>query len=235
MITIPFLYSKLLKKLRGCCILDSCVDKTAKIYSGTDFYHSTIGRHSYIGYDSQVINCRIGNFCSIGNRFISGGAEHPLSWASTSPVFQSNKGGVATRLAHADCRPTPRTIIGHDVWIGVRVTVKAGVTIGNGAVVGSGAVVTHDVPPYSIVAGCPATLIRYRFDDDTIAALTACAWWNCDDDVIRQAAYDIVSPMHYALNINNIARGGVNDALHLYRFSAVHNAGPLFHLWRAAA
>lgn len=71
--TLSYLYSKFFKKvLRGKSVLNSQIDKTAKIYSGTEFYDSTIGRHSYIGYDSEVHSCDIGSFCSIANGFVVG-------------------------------------------------------------------------------------------------------------------------------------------------------------------
>ena len=70
--------------------------------------------------------------------------------------------------------------IGHDCWIGSGVRIMGGVSIGTGAVVAAGAVVTHDVPPYAIVAGVPAKVLRYRFDSETVQALLASRWWECD-------------------------------------------------------
>ena len=68
--------------------------------------------------------------------------------------------------------------IGHDVWIGRSAIVLAGVTVGDGSVIGAGSVVTKDVPPYAIVAGNPARLIRYRFDENVIQKLKEINWWN---------------------------------------------------------
>jgi len=70
-----------------------------------------------------------------------------------------------------------RTTIGHDVWIGHGAFIAPGVTIGNGAVVAGQAVVTKDVPPYAIVGGNPAQILRMRFDLHKCAALQALAWW----------------------------------------------------------
>jgi acetyltransferase-like isoleucine patch superfamily enzyme len=78
------------------------------------------------------------------------------------------------------------TIIGNDVWIGNSVVIKGGVMIGDGAVVGAVAVVTHDVPAYAIVAGVPATIIKYRFDDEKIRRLLETKWWDWSDDEIRR-------------------------------------------------
>ncbi len=68
--------------------------------------------------------------------------------------------------------------------------IKNGVTIGDGAVIGAKSVVTRDVPPYAVVAGVPAKVVRYRFDTQTIKELLALQWWNLDDDVLRRVPYD---------------------------------------------
>jgi carbonic anhydrase/acetyltransferase-like protein (isoleucine patch superfamily) len=78
-------------------------------------------------------------------------------------------------------------VIGNDVYIGVGAIVLSGVSIGDGAVVGAGAVVTKSVEPYAIVAGNPARLVRYRFDDETRARLLALRWWDLADDEIRDS------------------------------------------------
>lgn len=97
-----------------------------------------------------------------------GGAMHPIHFVSTSPVFLSHSDSVKVRFAHHDYLPIIKTEIGHDVWIGQGAFVKSGVTIGTGAVVDMGSVVEKDVPPYAIVGGDPANVIRYRFDADVI-------------------------------------------------------------------
>ena len=97
--TLGYLYSKFFKRVvRGTSILNSYIDKTAKVYSGSTFYNSKLGRYSYVGYDSEVVNCEIGSFCSIANGFIAGGAKHPLEWLSTSPVFYDVSGGTNYHL-----------------------------------------------------------------------------------------------------------------------------------------
>ena len=202
--TLGYLYSKFFKKvLRGRSILNSQIDRTAKIYSGTEFYDSSIGRYSYIGYDSTVHSCDIGSFCSIANGFVVGGAKHPLEWVSTSPVFYNVRGGSGKHLGYLKFDPLKRTSIGHDVWIGNRVTIMQGVTIGNGAAIGAGAIVTKDVPPYAIVAGCPAKVIRYRFDEVTIQRLQESQWWLLSDVRIRSLAKYINEPQRFLKELNN--------------------------------
>ena len=81
--------------------------------------------------------------------------------------------------------PAP-AVIGNDVWIGSKATVFGGVKVGNGAVIAAGAVVTKDVPPYSVVGGVPARLIRYRFEKEEIELFEKYQWWNLQDEVLRE-------------------------------------------------
>lgn len=85
--------------------------------------------------------------------------------------------------------PTTRgdVVIGNDVWLGYKFTVMSGVTIGHGAIVAAGAIVTKDVPPYAIVGGIPAQVIRYRFDKKQIDDLLSIAWWDWDEEKIHNA------------------------------------------------
>ncbi|WP_140538245.1 DapH/DapD/GlmU-related protein [Mesorhizobium sp. B1-1-8] len=78
--------------------------------------------------------------------------------------------------------------VGNDVWIGHGAIMLPGVAIGDGAVVGAGAVVTKDVPPYAIVVGSPAKVIRYRFSEDVVAKLLAIQWWQWDDEKVKSEA-----------------------------------------------
>lgn len=80
----------------------------------------------------------------------------------------------------------PHTTIGNDVWIGWGVLIKGGVTIGNGAVIGARSVVTKDVPPYAVVAGVPAKVIKYRFEQEKIDLLQQLQWWDWDIDRIYE-------------------------------------------------
>lgn len=139
-----------------------------------------IGRESYAGNLNVLAwgegaGLSIGHFCSIGNNVtIFLGGDHRMDWVTTFPfsVFWEEARGIAGH---------PRTkgdvVIGSDVWLGDGCTILSGVRIGHGAVVGTRAVVTRDVPPYAIVAGNPATLVRHRFDEATVQALLAIAWW----------------------------------------------------------
>lgn len=196
---LSYLYGKFFKKIvRGKCIINSQIDKTAKINSGANIVNSTIGRYSYTCYDDEIVNCEIGSFCSISDEVIIGGAEHPMAWVSTSPVFQNVKhSGPRRKFAKFDFEGIKRTTIGNDVWIGKRAFIKAGVKIGNGAVVASCAVVTKDVPPYAVVAGVPAKIIKYRFDEDTIKQLNESCWWDLPDEELLHFAKSIRNPNQF--------------------------------------
>ncbi|PRD39388.1 UNVERIFIED_CONTAM: cat [Trichonephila clavipes] len=134
--------------------------------------------YSFCGYNCSIVNTKIGKFCSIASGVVIGGIAHPVHFVSTSPVFLSHKDSVRTKFSHHEYLPEIHTNIGHDVWIGEGAFIKAGVKIGNGAVIGMGSVVTKDVPDYAIVAGNPAKIIRYRFEQEIIDALIASEWWS---------------------------------------------------------
>ena len=189
-----YIYAKLLKKLRGSAVVDSIVHPTSKIESGSSVVSSTMGRFSFCGYDCEIINCDIGSFCSIANRVVIGGAMHPVDWVSTSPVFYSGRDSVKKKFSEYPRDLDKKTVIGHDVWIGYGAFIKQGITIGSGAVVGMGAVVTKDVPPYAIVGGNPARIIRMRFDEKMVNRLLESEWWNWSDERIRHMAEYIQMP-----------------------------------------
>lgn len=130
----------------------------------------------------------IGKFCSIacGAKFLFNSANHSLASLSTYPfpIFYEEWGLNIQNVAAAWDNKGD-IVIGNDVWIGYEAVVLAGVTIGDGAVIGARAVVTKDVPPYAVVGGVPARLIRRRFPDDTISALLALRWWDWPADKIK--------------------------------------------------
>ncbi len=203
--TLGYLYSKFFKKvLRGKSVLNSNVDKKATIYSGSQFQNSSIGRYSYVGYDCDIFNCHIGAFCSIANEVIIGGAKHPLSWISTSPVFYNANGGTGQHIGDLQEPYRKQTVIGNDVWIGSRAIVLEGIHIGNGAVIGSGAVVTKDVPDFAIVAGVPARILRYRFDEEIRQRLIESEWWNLGEEKLKELSSLVTCPEMFcdALNIH---------------------------------
>jgi len=148
-----------------------------------------VGRHSY-GLDPATLlfhtgreRLVIGNYCSVARDVLFVFGEHRTDLVSTYP-FRTLLGSDGV---NHDATEKGEIRIGSDVWIGTRAIVMSGVTVGHGAVIAAGAVVTRDVPPYTIVGGVPARIIRRRFDEPTINALLEIAWWDWPDDRVRDA------------------------------------------------
>jgi len=154
-----------------------------------------IGRYSY--GKPKVISWRekatlkVGAFCSIADGVvILLGSEHYTNWVTSYPLnvfmneFPSPNNEPITKM---------NVIIGNDVWIGKDAMILSGVNIGDGAVIGARSVVTKDVPPYGIVAGNPARLLRYRFKDEIIKHLLEIKWWNWSDEKIREHGHYLLS------------------------------------------
>jgi acetyltransferase-like isoleucine patch superfamily enzyme len=185
--TPEYIWSKLLKKLRGKAIINSKIHQTSSVGSGSQVVESTLGKYTYCGYDCTILFSDIGSFCSIaGNVFIEG-ARHPLDWVSTSPAFfkEGKNDGMKHKFASHPLNGDVRTTIKNDVWIGERVLIQKGITIGNGAVIAMGSVVTKDVEDYAIVAGAPARIIKKRFSDSLISNLLESEWWNLDEKTLH--------------------------------------------------
>ena len=160
-----------------------------KIGKNTSFQGS-MGRCSYIG-NNCLIYANIGRYCSIAANVNVVLGKHPSrDWISTHPAFfstlcQCGKTYVDSNLFDES---TGDVTIGNDVWIGFGATIMGGVNIGDGAIVAAGSVVTKDVPPYAIVGGVPAKIIRYRFSDSEIDKLLKIKWWDKDEKWISNHA-----------------------------------------------
>ncbi|MBM7642981.1 CatB-related O-acetyltransferase [Streptococcus loxodontisalivarius] len=132
----------------------------------------------------------IGNFCSLANgvQFIMSAANHSIASVSSYPfMLVKEKWRQNMGMTAADMPDKGDTIVGHDVWIGRDATIMPGVKIGNGAVIGSKAVVAKDIPDYAIAVGNPARVIKYRFDEETIAFLQDLEWWNFSEEELDEA------------------------------------------------
>ncbi|MEX1296295.1 MAG: CatB-related O-acetyltransferase [Candidatus Limnocylindrales bacterium] len=142
--------------------------------------------HHYDFYGDRLV---IGRFTAIatGVRFVMNGANHALGGFSTYPFDIFGHGWEAgfdpatwTDQSRGD------TVVGNDVWLGMETLVMPGVTVGDGAIVASRSVVTRDIPPYAIVGGNPARVVRMRFDEATVAQLLRVAWWDWPASRITQ-------------------------------------------------
>lgn len=132
---------------------------------------------------------RVGSYSSIGGTYLLGGG-HPADRVTTYPLR------VLLRMEGAGEDGFPRkvgdTVIGSDCYVGWGCMLLSNVAIGDGAIVGSGALVAKDVPPYAIVGGNPAKVIRYRYDEQQIASLLRIRWWDWPEEEVR-AAVDLLS------------------------------------------
>lgn len=148
-----------------------------------------MGYGSYICNDCAIIG-NVGRFTSIAAEVKNAQGVHPVTtpYATTSPMFFSLKKQSGITFAKEQLFDEMRSpiTIGNDCWIGQRAFFVGGLTIGDGAVVLAGAVVTKDVPPYAIVGGVPAKILKYRYDEGTIQFLLEKKWWNMPVEWLKE-------------------------------------------------
>ncbi len=153
---------------------------------GPDLFQQKCVLHHYPFIGDKLI---IGKFCAIaeGARFIMNGANHAMSGFSTYPFNIFGHGwedGFDPSTWSRELRGD--TVLDNDVWIGMEAVILPGIHIGSGAIAAAKSVVTHDVPPYAIVAGNPAKVVKTRFDKRTVARLLRVAWWDWPVDKITR-------------------------------------------------
>lgn len=162
MLRIPFF------RLKG-----SMVNVRSDIKKPILLRNTRVEPYVHIGPYCIINNAEIGSYSSIAPQVQIGGMEHP-HWDASTSTYLSDEAKQAF------------TSIGHDVWIGAAAIIKAGVKIGDGAVVGANSFVNKDVPPYAIVIGSPAKILKYRFDERTIAKLEASRYWGLKPEQARR-------------------------------------------------
>jgi len=152
----------------------------------------TVGRHSYgipviKTYENEPhYKLVVGSYTALSEEsIVMLGGEHAVDQVTTFPLRITL--GLPGALEDGMPVQTGDTVIGSDVWLTMRTFVRSGVTIGHGAIVAAGAIVVNDVPPYAIVGGNPAKVIRYRFGPEQIEALLEIRWWDWPDELVIEA------------------------------------------------
>jgi acetyltransferase-like isoleucine patch superfamily enzyme len=154
-------------------------------------------------YGGKIGHCTIGRYCSIAPAVDIASDQHPTDWLSSSMVqYVDNIHGWGDWIKRNGDNYYPPVnkfhsnepvTIGNDVWVGQGVFIKSGVKIGDGAVIAAHSVVTKDVPSFAIVAGVPATVKKYRFDEDTIERIKQIEWWNYNISGIKSISFNNIS------------------------------------------
>lgn len=192
-------------------IVNSKLGGKNTIQKEANIINCSLGYGTCIGRGTQFTNCKIGKFSSIAPGVKNIGGDHPTSkFVSTYPGFYSEHTAAVVRFVteqkfkeyrYTDEEKQVHNEIGNDVWIGTDAVIMHGITIGDGAIVGAGALVTKDVPPYAIVGGVPAHIIRYRFVESEIQFLIKLKWWEKDLAWISKYAeyFDDIKRFIYAM------------------------------------
>ena len=199
---------------------------TVKYISTKNKLVSTFGRNSYcvagiIQYPPEkeilsLCHLAVGNYVSmaqIENFYLA--LNHDYTCVTTAPLYKY----FDSMPTYLNNRMLPRyqTIIGNDVWIGNDCTILEGVYVGNGAVIGAHSIVTKDVPPYAIVAGNPARIVKYRFSDDIITKMQKIKWW-------YWSKQELESALPYMSNPEVFVEKYYNDSMYPDKFSDIYIA-----------
>ena len=152
--------------------------------------HGTYGIPSIHAFDHDPTRLIAGNYCSLGGNYMLGGqhaAHHVTTWPARILWNMEGAGKDGVPIHRGDI------VVGSDVWTGYGCFILGGISIGHGAIVATGSVVTKDVPPYAIVGGNPAKVIKYRHTEEQRAALLEIAWWDWPEEKVREAVPYLVN------------------------------------------
>ena len=169
---------------------DKSTQFSKKIYlaPGAKLNSTVVGDYTRIRHFTTISFTKIGKYTSISRNVRIGLGEHPLNLISTNSIFYGHKVKEIRSdwVRSIKIDEYKKVEIGNDVWIGEFVTIKGGLKIGDGAIIGTRAMVTKDVPPYAIVVGVPAKVVKYRFDKETINKLLEIKWWDLKETEIEK-------------------------------------------------
>lgn len=167
-----------------------------------NFPENKIGEHTKIAHSGYIgKNTVIGKYCAIAPNVSIAPYEHPTKYLSVSAEFfrLHNKRGLLPSNSPDDpfqFEDFKGCNIGNDVWIGKNAVIIDGVSVGDGAVIAANASVVHDVPPYAIVAGSPARIIKYRFSPEIIEKLLELKWWDLPQEILQDLPYRVESAIN---------------------------------------
>lgn len=163
------------------------ISPKSKVYMKCRLNGVTMDDYSYIGKCSIIHDTKIGKFCSISACCVIGLPSHPTNHLSTSPLFTSPSNALKETWVYEKVYKSEISVdIGNDVWIGYGAMIPNNIKVGDGAIIAAGAVVTKDVPPYAIVGGVPARVIKYRFSQDVIGRLLQLHFWDHSINEIKK-------------------------------------------------
>ena len=174
-------------------VVDSKLGAWTEVQAHAKVSESEIGDYSYVTSYCQVHWTTMGKFVNVASHTRINPGNHP-TWRITQHHFTYRSSQYQMGEDDTDFfnwRKEHWVTIGHDVWIGQGVTILAGRKVGTGAVVGAGAVVSHDVEPFSVVAGVPAKPIKQRFPQDVQEGLMELAWWDWSHEQLKEALPDM--------------------------------------------
>lgn len=173
-------------------VLESELGQWTEVGARTCVQQTRMGDYSYVVNDSDIIYSDIGKFVNIASHTRINPGQHPMDRASLHHFqYRSADYGLGSDdMAFFDRRRAQQVVIGHDVWIGHGAVIQSGVKIGTGSVIGSSAVVTQDVPPYTIVVGVPAQILRPRFTQDMVESLLRISWWDWPHTLLKERLSD---------------------------------------------
>ena len=156
--------------------------KYSQVTAFSSLKNTNLGDYSSVGRNTTINHADIGKFCSISWNATIGATSHPDNHISTHAFSYVSWFGMVNETN----KIIIRTTIGNDVWIGANVIIMPGIKVGTGAVIGAGSVVTKDIPEYAVVVGSPAKVLRYRFDEKSIAVLLKSNWWDWPPSKIKE-------------------------------------------------
>jgi phosphonate metabolism protein (transferase hexapeptide repeat family) len=177
-------------------IVASTFEPWTEVGEGARILNSTFEAYAYCDRFADIANTTVGRFSNIAAMTRIGPTDHPFTHAAQHHFLYRSSYYWEDATDDPDffaARAARRTTLGPDCWIGHGAIIKPEVTIGAGAIVASGALVTRDVPPFMIVAGCPATPLRSRFSQGIVDRLLALAWWDWDHARLRATLTDFRS------------------------------------------